>query len=74
MFNWFGYGAEKAPLNAFRMNSDKKNVLEFFKLDKTDVICWEYGKSSVSKPSYMIVRDPETNHILISIRGTMVSL
>ncbi|CAG8511694.1 2432_t:CDS:10 [Acaulospora morrowiae] len=71
LFNFFGYGHNMAPLNAFRMNSDRKAVQDFFGLDKGDIICWEYGQRTVSVPNYMIVRDPETNSIVISIRGTM---
>ncbi|RHZ60084.1 hypothetical protein Glove_359g13 [Diversispora epigaea] len=71
LFNWFGYGHNMAPLNAIRMNSDRKAVQEFFGLEKNDIICWEYGLNTVSVPNYMVIRDPETNAIIISIRGTM---
>ncbi|CAG8806694.1 3903_t:CDS:2, partial [Gigaspora margarita] len=54
-----------------RMNSDRKIVQDFFGLDKQDFICWEYGQNTVSVPNYMVIRDPETNSILVSIRGTM---
>ncbi|RIB15620.1 hypothetical protein C2G38_2191948 [Gigaspora rosea] len=67
LFHWFGYG----PINAFGITSDKKIVRKFFNLDKSDIICWEYGHNAVSVPSYMVIRDPETNSIIISIRGTM---
>ncbi|CAG8745218.1 41435_t:CDS:10, partial [Gigaspora margarita] len=67
LFHWFGYG----PINAFGITSDKKIVKRFFNLDKSDIICWEYGHNAVSVPSYMVIRDPETNSIIISIRGTM---
>nr|CAG8550803.1 14402_t:CDS:10 [Entrophospora candida] len=71
LFNWFGYGRCMAPLNAFRLNSNQKAVQEFFGLDKDDIICWEYDQIGVSVPHYMIIRDPETNDIIITIRGTM---
>ncbi|CAG8460609.1 16408_t:CDS:10 [Dentiscutata heterogama] len=67
LFNWFGYG----PRNAFGITSDQKIIRKFFNLDKSDIICWEYGQKAVSVPNYMVVRDPETNSIIISIRGTM---
>ncbi|CAG8680197.1 10000_t:CDS:2, partial [Racocetra persica] len=44
---------------------------DFFGLDKNDFICWEYGQNTVSVPNYMVIRDPETNSIIVSIRGTM---
>ncbi|CAG8762123.1 7856_t:CDS:10 [Cetraspora pellucida] len=44
---------------------------DFFGLDKTDFICWEYGQNAVTVPNYMVIRDPETNSIIVSIRGTM---
>lgn len=56
------------------MNSDRKAVQDFFGLERSDIICWEYGLRTVSVPNYMIVRDPETNAIIISIRGTMVKI
>ncbi|RIA94920.1 hypothetical protein C1645_758918 [Glomus cerebriforme] len=71
LFNWFGYGHHMAPLNAIRINSDRKAVQEFFSLGKDDIICWEYGQKTVSVPNYMVIHDPETNSIIISIRGTM---
>ncbi|CAG8755626.1 1374_t:CDS:10, partial [Dentiscutata erythropus] len=64
LFHWFGYGHNMAPLSAIRMNSDKRIVQDFFGLDKQDFICWEYGQNLVSVPSYMIIRDPETNAII----------
>ncbi|CAJ0767741.1 18727_t:CDS:10 [Entrophospora sp. SA101] len=54
-----------------RINSDRKAIQEFFGLDKDDIICWEYGLNTVSVPNYMIIRDPETNNLIITIRGTM---
>ncbi|RGB43764.1 hypothetical protein C1646_809034 [Rhizophagus diaphanus] len=71
LFHWFGYGHNMAPLNAIRINSDRKAVQEFFSLEKDDIICWEYGQKAVSVPNYMVIHDPETNSIIISIRGTM---
>ncbi|KAF0397926.1 putative class 3 lipase [Gigaspora margarita] len=71
LFHWFGYGHHMAPLSVIRMNSDRKIVQDFFGLDKQDFICWEYGQNTVSVPNYMVIRDPETNSILVSIRGTM---
>ncbi|CAG8480267.1 24627_t:CDS:10 [Racocetra persica] len=67
LFNWFGYG----PRNAFGMTSDKKIVRNFFNLEKSDVICWEYGQKTVSVPNYMVIRDPKTNSIFICIRGSL---
>nr|CAG8644046.1 7788_t:CDS:10 [Entrophospora candida] len=64
LFNWFGYGHNMAPIN-------RKAIQEFFGLDKDDIICWEYGLNTVSVPNYMIIRDPETNNLIITIRGTM---
>lgn len=58
-------------IDAFRINSNQKAVQEFFCLGKDDIICWEY-ENGVSVPHYMVIRDPETNDIIISIRGTMV--
>ncbi|CAJ0644218.1 7769_t:CDS:10 [Entrophospora sp. SA101] len=54
-----------------KINSDRKAIQEFFGLDKDDIICWEYGLNTVSVPNYMIIRDPETNNLIITIRGTM---
>ncbi|RIB28585.1 Alpha/Beta hydrolase protein [Gigaspora rosea] len=71
MFNVFGYGYTLAPKNAVRMNSDRKTIQDYFGISKDDIICWEFGHSSVSVPSYMIIRDPKTNSIIISIRGTL---
>ncbi|GET01009.1 alpha/beta hydrolase protein [Rhizophagus clarus] len=71
LFHWFGYGHNMAPLNAIRINSDRKAVQEFFSLEKDDIICWEYGQKAVSVPNYMVIHDPESNSIIISIRGTM---
>ncbi|CAG8680137.1 7401_t:CDS:2 [Dentiscutata heterogama] len=51
-------------VGAIRMNSDKRIVQDFFGLDKQDFICWEYGQNAVSVPSYMVIRDPETNSII----------
>ncbi|CAG8586061.1 12927_t:CDS:2, partial [Cetraspora pellucida] len=67
LFNWFGYG----PPNAFGIISDKKIVRNFFNLDKSDIICWEYGQKAVSVPNYMVIRDPKTNSIFICIRGSL---
>lgn len=61
-------------IDAFRINSDRKAIQEFFGLDKDDIICWEYGQNTVSVPNYMIIRDPDTNNLIITIRGTMVHL
>ncbi|CAG8519152.1 8043_t:CDS:10 [Racocetra persica] len=67
LFNWFGYG----PPNPFGITSEKKIIRNFFGLDKNDIICWEYDQNAVSVPNYMVIRDPETNSIIVSIRGTM---
>ncbi|CAG8755709.1 17683_t:CDS:2, partial [Funneliformis caledonium] len=56
---------------AIRINSDRKAVQEFFSLENEDIICWEYGQKAVSVPNYMVIHDPETKSIIISIRGTM---
>ncbi|CAG8595616.1 16272_t:CDS:2, partial [Cetraspora pellucida] len=31
----------------------------------------DYGQNAVTVPNYMVIRDPETNSIIVSIRGTM---
>ncbi|CAG8510684.1 7261_t:CDS:10, partial [Scutellospora calospora] len=71
MFNVFGYGYKMAPKNAMRMKSDRKIIQDYFGISKDDIICWEFGKMTVSVPNYMIIRDPKTNSIIISIRGTL---
>ncbi|CAG8554528.1 27698_t:CDS:2 [Dentiscutata erythropus] len=43
----------------------------FFGHGWSDIICWVYGQKAVSVPNYMVIRDPETNSIFISIRGSM---
>ncbi|CAG8548914.1 13676_t:CDS:10 [Cetraspora pellucida] len=71
MFNVFGYGYSMAPKNAIRMKSDRKTVQDYFGINKNDVICWEFGKMTATVPNYMVIRDPKSNSIIISIRGTL---
>ncbi|CAG8500902.1 27068_t:CDS:10 [Racocetra persica] len=71
MFNVFGYGYSLAPKNAMRMKSDRKTVQDYFGISKNDIICWEFGKMTATIPNYMIIRDPKSNSIIISIRGTL---
>ncbi|CAG8535318.1 14150_t:CDS:2 [Racocetra fulgida] len=44
---------------------------DYFGISKNDIICWEFGKMTATIPNYMIIRDPESNSIIISIRGTL---
>ncbi|KAF0484021.1 putative class 3 lipase [Gigaspora margarita] len=62
---------ETKSTNAVRMHSDRKTIQDYFGISKDDIICWEFGHLSVSVPSYMIIRDPKTNSLIISIRGTL---
>ncbi|CAG8460242.1 13830_t:CDS:10 [Dentiscutata erythropus] len=71
LFTLFGYGYGLAPKNAVRMHSDRKTIQDYFSISKDDIICWEFGKMTISVPNYMIIRDPKTNSIIISIRGTL---
>jgi hypothetical protein len=56
-----------------RFNSDRKNVQDYFKLKKEDMIVWHFDKRTALVPSYYIVRDPKYNALCIIIRGTFVS-
>ncbi|KAI1316173.1 hypothetical protein EDD11_010345 [Mortierella claussenii] len=67
---YFGYSFKVAPLNFVRFNSDRKNVMDYFKLKKEDMIVWHFDKRTALVPSYYIVRDPKYNALCIIIRGT----
>ncbi|KAF9539110.1 hypothetical protein EC957_005786 [Mortierella hygrophila] len=67
---YFGYSFKVAPLNFVRFNSDRKNVQDYFKLNKEDMIVWHFDKRTALVPSYYIVRDPKYNALCIIIRGT----
>ncbi|KAG0061218.1 hypothetical protein BGZ89_011641 [Linnemannia elongata] len=67
---YFGYSFKVAPLNFVRINSDRKNVQDYFKLNKDDMIVWHFDKRTALVPSYYIVRDPKYNALCIIIRGT----
>ncbi|GJJ74848.1 hypothetical protein EMPS_07206 [Entomortierella parvispora] len=67
---YFGYSFKVAPLNFIRFNSDRKNVMDYFKLKKEDMIVWHFDKRTALVPSYYIVRDPKYNALCIIIRGT----
>ncbi|KAG0205474.1 hypothetical protein BGX28_002957 [Mortierella sp. GBA30] len=67
---YFGYSFKVAPLNFVRFNSDRKNVQDYFKLKKEDMIVWHFDKRTALVPSYYIVRDPKYNALCIIIRGT----
>ncbi|KAF9975155.1 hypothetical protein BGZ65_008387, partial [Modicella reniformis] len=67
---YFGYSYKAAPLNFMRINSDRKNVMDYFKLKKEDMIVWHFDKRTALVPSYYIVRDPMYNALCIIIRGT----
>lgn len=60
-------------LDFIRFNSDRKNVMDYFKLKKEDMIVWHFDKRTALVPSYYIVRDPKYNALCIIIRGTFVS-
>ncbi|KAF9427108.1 hypothetical protein BGZ94_005466 [Podila epigama] len=53
-----------------RFNSDRKNVMDYFRLKKEDMIVWHFDKRTALVPSYYIVRDPKYNALCIIIRGT----
>ncbi|KAF9918238.1 hypothetical protein FBU30_000312 [Linnemannia zychae] len=67
---YFGYSFKVAPLNFVRFNSDRKNVQDYFKLNKEDMIVWHFDKRTALVPSYYIIRDPKYNALCIIIRGT----
>ncbi|KAF9181469.1 hypothetical protein BGZ51_005406 [Haplosporangium sp. Z 767] len=67
---YFGYSFKVAPLNFVRFNSDRKNVQDYFKLKKEDMIVWHFDKRTALVPSYYIVRDTKYNALCIIIRGT----
>ncbi|ORZ05954.1 hypothetical protein BCR41DRAFT_174517 [Lobosporangium transversale] len=67
---YFGYSFKVAPLNFVRFNSDRKNVMDYFKLKKEDMIIWHFDKRTALVPSYYIIRDPKYNALCIIIRGT----
>ncbi|KAG0328921.1 hypothetical protein BGZ99_003995 [Dissophora globulifera] len=67
---YFGYSFKVAPLNFVRFHSDRKNVVDYFKLKKEDMIVWHFDKRTALVPSYYIVRDPKFNALCIIIRGT----
>ncbi|KAF9582842.1 hypothetical protein BGW38_010692 [Lunasporangiospora selenospora] len=67
---YFGYSFKVAPLNFIRFNSDRKNVQDYFKLKKEDMIVWHFDKRTALVPSYYIVRDPKFNALCVIIRGT----
>ncbi|KAG0202548.1 hypothetical protein BGX33_009662 [Mortierella sp. NVP41] len=67
---YFGYSFKVAPLNFVRFNSDRKNVMDYFKLKKEDMIVWHFDKRTALVPSYYIIRDPKYNALCIIIRGT----
>ncbi|KAG0225033.1 hypothetical protein BGX31_007788 [Mortierella sp. GBA43] len=67
---YFGYSYKAAPLNFVRLNSDRKNVMDYFKLKKEDMIVWHFDKRTALVPSFYIVRDPKYNALCIIIRGT----
>ncbi|KAF9438298.1 hypothetical protein BGZ76_008776 [Entomortierella beljakovae] len=67
---YFGYSFKVAPLNFVRFNSDRKNVMDYFKLKKEDMIMWHFDKRTALVPSYYIIREPKYNALCIIIRGT----
>ncbi|KAF9153770.1 hypothetical protein DFQ26_000446 [Actinomortierella ambigua] len=67
---YFGYSYKSTALNFVRLNSDRKNVIDYFKLNKEDMITWHFDKRSALIPSYYIIRDPHTNSLCVIIRGT----
>ncbi|KAF9208831.1 hypothetical protein BGZ49_007387 [Haplosporangium sp. Z 27] len=67
---YFGYSIKVAPLNFIRFNSDRKNVMDYFKLKKEDMIVWHFDKRTALVPSYYIIRDPKYNALCIVLRGT----
>ncbi|KAF9395758.1 hypothetical protein BGX21_009791 [Mortierella sp. AD011] len=67
---YFGYSVKVAPLNFIRFNSDRKNVMDYFKLKKEDMIVWHFDKRTALVPSYFIIRDPKYNALCIVLRGT----
>ncbi|KAF9358850.1 hypothetical protein BGX26_000776 [Mortierella sp. AD094] len=60
---YFGYSFKVAPLN-------RKNVMDYFKLKKEDMIMWHFDKRTALVPSYYIIREPKYNALCIIIRGT----
>ncbi|KAF9392688.1 hypothetical protein BGX21_010954 [Mortierella sp. AD011] len=60
---YFGYSFKVAPLN-------RKNVMDYFKLKKEDMIIWHFDKRTALVPSYYIIREPRYNALCIIIRGT----
>ncbi|KAF9200505.1 hypothetical protein BGZ49_009283 [Haplosporangium sp. Z 27] len=67
---YFGYSFKVAPLNFVRFHSDRKNVMDYFKLKKEDMVMWHFDKRTALVPSYYIIREPRYNALCIIIRGT----
>ncbi|KAF9113513.1 hypothetical protein BGX27_001390 [Mortierella sp. AM989] len=67
---YFGYSFKVAPLNFVRFHSDRKNVMDYFKLKTEDMIIWHFDKRTALVPSYYIIREPRYNALCIIIRGT----
>ncbi|KAG0230386.1 hypothetical protein BGW41_002545 [Actinomortierella wolfii] len=67
---YFGYSYKSTALNFVRLHSDRKNVIDYFKLNKEDMITWHFDRRSALVPSYYIIRDPHTNSLCVIIRGT----
>lgn len=60
--------------DAMREHSDAKSIIEYLMIPKEDLLAYEFRSAEAFRPSYFIARDRFTNSIVLSIRGTMVSL
>lgn len=74
LIRWFLYPLFRSQKDFIRFNSDRKNVMDYFKLKKEDMIVWHFDKRTALVPSYYIVRDPKYNALCIIIRGTFVCI
>ncbi|KAI7867972.1 hypothetical protein BDF14DRAFT_1798206 [Spinellus fusiger] len=57
--------------DAVRDHSDTLTVIEYLKLPRECLLAYELRTGEAFRPSYFVVKDPKTNSIVLSIRGTM---
>lgn len=60
--------------DAVRSQSDALSIIEHLEIPKEDLLAYEFRTNAAFRPSYFIARDRKLNAIVLSIRGTMVSI
>lgn len=64
------------PADARHRQSNKYAIIRYLELHPEDLLGFEYGlrKGAVFQPSYFVAIDRSRKNIVLSIRGTWVSI